>query len=96
VGLRQKLLMGVAGVILVFISVLIVFGDKGLSDLRILKQAQLRQTQDNEALGRRNLSRYREIDRLASDLVYIESVARKELGVIRPNEVILKFANKEK
>jgi cell division protein FtsB len=32
------------------------------------------------------------IDRLANDPAFVESVARRELGMVRPDELIFKFA----
>jgi cell division protein FtsB len=39
---------------------------------------------------------YRSIERLKSDPAYIESIARKELGMIRKEEIIIKPGNRDK
>ncbi len=44
----------------------------------------------SERLNQKNLSISIEIDRLKHDPEYIENVARKELGMIGEDEVILK------
>ena len=49
--------------------------------------------EDNESIARKNLSLYSEIDRLQTDLDYIEDVARQQLGFIGKDEFILKPNN---
>ena len=44
----------------------------------------------NHELIQKNLSLYREIERLKNDPEYVENVARNELGVIGKDEVVIK------
>ncbi len=46
----------------------------------------------NEMLVQENISLYRSIERLKNDLVFIENVARQELGVVGKNEIIFKIS----
>jgi cell division protein FtsB len=46
---------------------------------------------DNAALSRENLQLYRTIDRLQNDPSYVENVARREMGMIRADELIFQF-----
>jgi cell division protein FtsB len=66
------------------------FSDSGLADYFKLKSDRDRLLQENERLKQENLSLYRTIERLKNDPAYIESIARKELGMIKKDEVILK------
>ena len=59
------------------------FSDSGLADLFKLKSEKDRLLQENARLKRENLTMYRTIERLKNDPEYIESIARKELGMIR-------------
>lgn len=68
----------------------ILFSDKGLSDLFKLKSERDRLVNQNVQLKKENDTLYRTIERLRNDPEYIESVARKELGMIKKDEVILK------
>ena len=68
----------------------ILFSDKGLSDLFKLKSERDRLMNQNVQLKKENDTLYRTIERLRNDPEYIESVARKELGMIKKDEVILK------
>jgi cell division protein FtsB len=68
----------------------IIFGENGLTDLYKLKANKDNLSKKNEELKTKNLSLYSEIERLKNDPGYVEDVARKELGVIGKDEVIIK------
>ena len=67
-----------------------IFSEHGLVDLNLLRQERNSLQENNEQLSRENLSLSVEIDRLENDPDYIEDVARRELGMIRKDELILK------
>ena len=87
---RQKILLLFAILGLFSLLLFIMFSDNGLSDLFTLRSERDRLIQENMRLKRENLTLYRTIDRLKNDPAYIESIARRELGMIRKGEVILK------
>jgi cell division protein FtsB len=88
--------MLVLAIMTMFLMLLfIVFGENGLTDLYKLKTKKDNLTQKNEELKKENLSFYREIERLKNDPEYVEDVARKELGVIGKDEVIIKVKKKK-
>ena len=93
---RQKIFLCVAILGLFSLLLFIMFSDNGLSDLFKLRSERERLVQENLRLKRENLTLYRTIDRLKNDPAYIESVARKELGMIRREEVIIKPKNPKK
>jgi cell division protein FtsB len=70
---------------------LIIFGDNGVTDLRLLQTKRDRLIEKNETLARENVQLYHQIERLKNDPDYIESIARQELGMIGKDEVILKL-----
>jgi len=72
----------------------IVFGENGLTDLYKLKMKKDNLSKKSDELKKENLSLYREIERLKNDPGYVEDVARKELGVIGKDEVIIKIKKK--
>lgn len=87
---QKRMYLILAGCI-AFILFFTVFGDKGL--LRIVElrqdmtriQARLSDTRtENEKLKR-------EIVALKSDQRYVESIARKDFGLVRSNEIIYQF-----
>ncbi len=80
---------------LAFILFFTIFGDKGLLRIFELKQdknkieARLTESKtENEKIKR-------EIIALKSDRRYIESIARKDFGLVRSNEVIYQFSQKK-
>ena len=87
---RQNILMAVAAAAVVVMFFMIVFGENGLADLRILKNQHAALQARNTQLAVENVQLHRQIDRLKHDPAYIESIARQELGMIAPDEVIIK------
>ena len=87
---RQKILLSIVILALFSLLLFIMFSDNGLADLFKLKSEKDRLVQENIRLKRENLTMYRTIERLKNDPEYIESIARKELGMIKKGEVILK------
>ena len=74
----------------------IIFGENGLTDLYRLKTKRDRIVKQTDELTKKNLSLYREIERLKDDPKYLENVARKELGVIGKDEVIIKVKKRKR
>jgi cell division protein FtsB len=79
-----------------FILFFTVFGDKGL--LRIYELKQDKNKIDARLADNRNLNEKLklEIVALKSDRRYIESIARKDFGLVRNNEVIYQFPQGKK
>jgi len=93
---REKILLSFAILALGSMLFFVIFGENGLADLNLLKQERNLLLEENRSLEQKNLALYREIHRLKNDLKYIESVARRELGMIRKDEVIFKLKNSGK
>ncbi len=89
-GSKQKILLAFSILTLFLMLLFILFSDRGLSDLFTLKSERDRLQQENVRWKSENDTLYRTIKRLRNDPQYIESVARKELGMIKEDEVILK------
>jgi cell division protein FtsB len=88
---RQKIVFMIVGIALFGLMLVVVFGDHGWLELRHMRAEQARLIQDNERLNRENLRLYRNIDRIKKDPEFIENAARRELGMIRKDELIFKF-----
>jgi cell division protein FtsB len=71
--------------------VVIILGDNGLVELNRLRHTHQDLLETNARLTQENVQLYRAIDRLQNDPVFVETIARRELGMIRPDEVIFKF-----
>jgi len=87
---RQKILLATAVVALFSLLIFILFSDNGLADFLTLKSERDRLCHENAALRQENMRLYRTIERLKNDPAYIESVARRELGMIKKEELIFK------
>lgn len=83
-----------AGLVVAFMAAFIlysIFGDDGLIEYFHLRDQSRSLVAANDAIGRQNLELYRVIERLSGDLDYIETMARRELGMVAPEEFIFKF-----
>jgi cell division protein FtsB len=85
----SKCIVAGAAVLLLTLVLLIVFGDKGLVELSRLRERERIMADKNETLAKENVSLYRIIGRLKHDPIYIESVARHELGMVGKDDMII-------
>ena len=85
---RQSIMLSLAIVGLFTFLLVIIFGDKGLADLHLVRLERDRLVDMNQALLQDNLARFAEKQRLESDPLYIEHVARRELGLVAADELI--------
>jgi cell division protein FtsB len=88
VNTRQSIFLSFAVVGLFTFLLVIIFGDKGLADLHLVKLERDRLVDKNQTLLQENLARYAEKDRLENDPHYIEHVARSELGLVAADELV--------
>ncbi len=88
---RQKIVLAIIFFAMFNLLLVVLFGDNGLLELRRLYKTHQGLVEANQQLTDENLKMYRSIDRLQSDAEYIEDIARRELGMIRPNELVFKF-----
>jgi cell division protein FtsB len=94
-NLKQGILISLAIIGMFLLLLIAVFGDKGAADLMRLRQEKALVIKKSARLEKENQELMRTIDRLKNDLGFIEDVARRELGMVRKDEVILKI-RKEK
>lgn len=69
---------------------LIFFSEKGLMAMELSAAKKQEIVLQNQILKQQNIILSREIERLRSDPDYIEDVARQDLGMVAPNEIIFK------
>jgi cell division protein FtsB len=89
VATKGKIILSVG--MLIFLGFLFVvgLGDRGAADLYQLKLQRDRLRQANAELQKRNEAQYRTIERLKHDAEFVESIARRELGMIAKDEVVI-------
>ena len=93
-SLKKNIMLVLAIMTMCLMLLFIVFGENGLTDLYKLKMEKDNLSKKNDELKKENISSYREIERLKNDPEYVEDVARKELGVIGKDEMIIKVKPK--
>lgn len=92
---QKKIYLIPAGCI-AFILFFTVFGDKGLLRIYELKQDKSKIESRLTAAKDDNEKLKREIVALKTDRRYLESIARKDFGLVRSNEVIYQFPHEKK
>ena len=93
--MRKRMFLIPAGGIL-FILFFTVFGERGLLRIYHLKKEKQEVQRHFEELKAENEKLKREIEALKSDRRYLESIARKDFGLVRRNEIIYQFPAPEK
>ncbi len=89
--MKKKFLVGMgAGVFIALIGVGI-FGEHGILRLWKLKAERIEIEREKTGLQKENQGLAKKIDLLKNNLKYLEQLARKKLGMIRPDEVIIKL-----
>lgn len=89
--LFQRILFVSILVVMGAILVMIVYSDNGLTDWRSLCKDVRKLESVNQELDLANRELARTIERLKTDMGYIEHVARHELGMAADNEMVFRF-----
>jgi len=77
-----------------FILFFTIFGERGLLQIYHLNKEKQEVRLRMEAIKSDNQKLVREVDALKNDRRYLESIARKDFGMIRKNEIIYQFPQK--
>ncbi len=92
-GVSQNIAMFIAIMAIVFTFFLIIVGDKGISDLQLMKNERQVLKRTHAEFKRKNIQLYHEIERLKKDPAYIEAIARQDLGLIGKKEIVINMSN---
>jgi cell division protein FtsB len=87
---KQGVLLFIAVFLILSLMFFIVFSEHGLADFGLMKKERDRIQVQNRQITQENLTLGVEIDRLKNDPKYIESVARKDFGMIGQDEIVVK------
>jgi cell division protein FtsB len=89
---KQFLKYALAAVILIlFLVSWLGFGERGFIHLYRMEKERQTYLKKIAELERMNTELMEQIRRLREDREYIETVARRELGLVKDNELIIKF-----
>lgn len=89
----QKRVYLAAAASIAFILFFTVFGEKGLLRIYELKKDKALIDSRLMVINESNEQLRREVVALQTDRRYLESIARKDLGMVRSNEVVYQFPN---
>ena len=87
---KQGILVSAAVFLIVSLLFFIMFSERGLADLNRMRKERDRLSSQNRQIIQENIGLGVEIDRLKNDPSYIESVARREFGMIGQDEIVVK------
>lgn len=87
---KQGILVSASVFLIVSLMFFIMFSERGLADLNQMKKERDRLSSQNRQIIQENIGLGVEIDRLNNDPSYIESVARREFGMIGQDEIVVK------
>lgn len=74
-----------------FILYFTIFGERGLLRIYHLNKEKQEVQLRLESLKGENMKLVREVDALKNDRRYLESIARRDFGMVRKNEIIYQF-----
>lgn len=92
----QRRMYLIPGMAIAFILYFTVCGERGLLSIYHLKKEQHEVQRRLEAIKNENMQLVREVDALKNDRRYLESIARRDFGMVRKNEVIYQFPPQQK
>ena len=90
---RPQLVFVMAALGTAFIVLLTVFGQRGVLKVFSLKQKILATSEEISSYERRNKELQTLITDLKHDPYTIEQIARKELGLVKPGEIVYEFVD---
>ena len=93
---KEKVTTVVVVAVLVALLIPLVFMQWGLLDLKKRRKELATRQEINRGIALENSSLEVEIRRLNSDPVYLETIARRELGMVAEDEIVVKFHGKER
>ena len=97
-GISKKGFLKFSFMTLLFLGLIVAwlgFGERGFIHLYRMEKERQAHLERISNLEMKNQALLEEIKRLRSDKKYLESIARKELGLVKDNEVLYRFADEE-
>ncbi|WP_300666801.1 septum formation initiator family protein [Desulfoluna sp.] len=92
---RVKIVCGGFALVLILLLVPLVFMRWGFLDLKERQKELVDRQAMNVTIAQENRQLGEEIRRLKNDPAYLEYIARKELGMVAKDEIVVKFHGKD-
>jgi cell division protein FtsB len=80
-----------SGLFLIGMMALAIWGKHGLLEVWGRQRDLMELAQEIDDIERENSKLSQEIQRLRGDIGYLEKIAREELGLLRPGELVIEF-----
>jgi cell division protein FtsB len=87
---KKRFLVLVLGFLLI-LGILTFFGENGIFHLLRLKRELVRIKEANQQMEMENTKLKEEVRRLKHEKSYLEEIARKELGMVKEDEILYQF-----
>jgi cell division protein FtsB len=94
--LSQRRTLYILALFILSLCVLTALGERGVLHLWRLKGEKAKLDEENYRLQKENESLRERISKLRNDNSYLEKLAREELNLVRPGEIIYRFPPAEK
>ena len=88
---KLGLLLLLSGLFLIGMMALAIWGKHGLLEVWSRQRDLMEFAQEIDAIEHENGKLSQEIQRLRGDIGYFEKIAREELGLVRPGELVIEF-----
>ena len=94
-NLSKRGIISVFTALFMTLSLFTIFGERGLLHLWRLRGEKRELEERNFLLQKENELLRERIYRLRHDNLYLEQIAREELGLVRPGEIVYRFGSSE-
>jgi cell division protein FtsB len=88
---RLAALLIFSGLFLLGMMGVTIWGGQGLLAVQHKQQEITRMARELDMLEQENARLLHEVQRLRVDMVYVEKIAREEIGLVRPGELVFEF-----
>ncbi len=88
---KRRSLLFLLFLLAIAFTLTLLYGNQGFFHLKLLEAEKTKLESANQDVKQENKLLLEKIERIKNDPEYIEDVARKKLGLVRPNEVIYRL-----
>jgi len=92
-SIPQRWLIYLFSALIVLLALMTVVGERGVLHLWRLRGEKNRLDEQNFRLQKENEALRHRIYRIRNDNAYLEKLAREELNLVRPGEIVYRFSN---
>ncbi|HEY1232955.1 MAG TPA: septum formation initiator family protein [Candidatus Binatia bacterium] len=92
-SLPERWLIYVFGALIILLALITVVGERGVLHLWRLRGEKNSLDEQNFHLQKENEALRQRVYRIRNDNAYLEKLAREELNLVRPGEIVYRFSN---